>query len=106
MGNIYFKNQISVSDEEVLSYYIEKGIIGIGDVMNSGKEVIMKTILDSVHKYAIRRTKDGRYTTYVSDPGKPGGRRQIRKKSGSELYRYLLEHYGLQEDDNGSMSFA
>lgn len=66
----------------------------------------MKTILDSVHHYAVIRTKDGRYTTYIPDATKPGGRRQIRKKSRTELYRYLLDHYGLKDNDKGDMSFS
>lgn len=66
----------------------------------------MQTIVDSVHNNAITRTKDGRYTTYVADSSKPGGRRQIRKKSKAELYRYLLEYYGLKDIDKGDMLFS
>ena len=95
--------------KKIFQYYIDRGIIDLDDVMNSEKEVIMKTILDNIHNYAIKRSKDGRYTTYVPDNTKPNGRRQVRKKSQTELYRFLLEFYGIEEDPesiNENMSFC
>lgn len=64
----------------------------------------MKTILDAVHPYAITRTADGRYTTRVSDPMKPDGRRMIRRKSLTALYDYLITFYGV-ESPEAEMSF-
>lgn len=76
----------------------DSGIISLGDVMNSHiKEELMATIIDTIHRYAITKTNDGRYTTYVMDNSKPNRRRQIRRKSKTELYKTLLEHYGVND---------
>jgi len=85
--------------EYIFRLYLERGIIGIDDVINaSTEEEIMKTILSTVHQYAITRSGDGRYTTYLPDATKPNGRRQIRRKSQAELYQTLLEFYGVEEE--------
>ena len=85
--------------EYLLHLYLERDIISMDEMINaSNEEVIMKTILNTVHQYAITRSGDGRYTTYLPDPTKPNGRRQIRKKSQAELYHTLLEFYGVEEE--------
>ena len=85
--------------EYLLHLYLERDIISIDEMINaSNEEEIMKTILNTVHQYAITRSGDGRYTTYLPDPTKPNGRRQIRKKSQAELYHTLLEFYGVKEE--------
>ena len=55
----------------------------------------MKTILDTVHRYEISRGKDGRWATYVPDQTKPRGRREVRRKSLTDLYKYLISFYDL-----------
>ena len=85
-------------NKQAFENMINSGIITIDDVINStNKEELMATILDTVHHYSIKKTKDGRYTTYIPDNSKPNGRRQVRKKSHSELFSYLLDFYGLEE---------
>ena len=80
----------------IFQNFINNGIITIDDVMNSeNKEELMATIIDTIHRYTITHTNDGRYTTYVTDMTKPNGRRQVRRKSKTELYNYLLEFYGI-----------
>ena len=94
----YQKNHtIPFSIDSLFKTALNRGIITIDDVMNSAKEDIMKTILDTVHKFAIKRLSDGRYYTYIPDENKPGGRRQVRKKSRAELYRFLIGFYGLTD---------
>lgn len=86
--------------------FIERGIISFDDVLRSSKEEeLMQKILDTVHRYAITRTADGRYTTRVPDPTKPDGRRMIRRKSETELYHFLIGFYGL-EDEAAEMTFG
>ncbi len=85
---------------------IENGILSVDDVMNSTKEDIMKTILDSVHPYAIKKLSDGRYFTYVTDVRKAEGRRQIKRKSRAELFKFLISFYGLAEEITTSKTFA
>ncbi len=82
----------------IFQMFLDNGTISIDDVVNSSQEDIMNTILSTIHHYAISKTKDGRYTTYIPDATKPNGRRQIRRKSETELYRSLLEFYGVEEE--------
>ncbi len=94
----YQKNTVpDLSLDSLFKKCLARGILSIDDVMNSSKEDIMKSIVDSVHKYAIQRLSDGRYYTYVPDEKKPNGRRQVRKKSKAELYMFLVSFYGLTE---------
>ena len=65
----------------------------------------MATVISEIHHYSITQTVDGRYTTYISDNTKPNGRRQVRRKSKTELYKFLLEHYGVIDYSN-NMTFA
>ena len=56
----------------------------------------MSSIINKVHKYKITVHTDGRYQTYVPDPNKPNGRRQVRKKTIEEMNDFLLEYYTLE----------
>ena len=96
-GQYQKNNTIPFSMDSLFKTALNRGIITIDDVMNSAKEDIMKTILDTVHRFAIKRLSDGRYCTYIPDENKPGGRRQVRKKSRAELYRFLISFYGLTD---------
>lgn len=86
------------SYNRIFQSLLHRGIITIDDVLNSSKEDIMSTVLNSIHRYAITRTPDGRFTTYLPDESKPNGRRQIRRKSRTELYHTLFEFYGIEEE--------
>lgn len=88
-----------MDEKALLDHYIKHGIISSDDIMGSNTEVAMQTIISRVHKYAIKQTPDGRYTTYVPDGCKPNGRRQIRLKSKTELYRVLCEFYAIAPDE-------
>lgn len=102
----YQKNFVpDVSLNALFKKALDKSILTIDDVMNSSEEVIMKTILDSIHPYAIKQLADGRYFTYIADPYKPEGRRQIKRKSKSQLFKFLVAHYGV-EDNSSRKTFA
>lgn len=90
-----------------IQHYLSRGIIHLDDVVGSDEETIMATIIEKIHKYSIKQLPDGRYMTYVPDETKPNGRRQIRKKSQTDLYRYLLAFYDISEeaDKKGNMPF-
>lgn len=90
--------------DSVLTNALNDGIITIDDVMNSDKEDIMATILKSVHPYKIKLSGD-RYVTYVRDETKPNGRRQVRKKSLTDLHYYLIEFYGINTNQK-DITFA
>lgn len=104
----YSKNRVPDNKEleALFCDCVERGIIRLDDVMNSGKEDIMKSILDSVHPYKISKAADGRCVTYVPDETKPNGRRQIRKQSMSEMFRFLLGFYHLNENLKGNLLFS
>lgn len=85
--------------KRLIQNYLDRDILCFDDIMGSGTEDVMQTIIGKVHKYAIMQTPDGRYTTYVPDGSKPNGRRQIRRKSKTDLYRALLEFYDIAPDD-------
>ena len=103
----YHRNVCFEPTDKVFQKYLNDGIITLDDVMNSNKEDIMEKILKRVHHSAITETKDGRYATFVPDETKPHGRRQVRKKSKEELYRFLIGFYGFQGDvKKGHMSFG
>lgn len=80
---------------KILAFYLGNGIINLDSLANLSKEEIMSSIIKKVHKYKITVHTDGRYQTYVPDPSKKDGRRQIRKKTIEELNEYLLEFYTL-----------
>ena len=67
----------------------------------------MGTIIKRIHKYKIKKTPDGRYMTYIPDETKPNGRRQVKRKSRTDLYRFLLAFYGISEeaDKKANMPF-
>lgn len=100
------KKSMDINYNFIFQKFIDDGIITIGDVMNSAsKEELMTTIIDTIHRYAITQTTDGRFTTYIEDATKPNGRRQIRRKSKTELYKFLLEFYGVN-DNQKDMTFG
>lgn len=90
--------KLKYTTEYLFRLYYERGIISIGEMISASEEEIMQTILKTVHQSAISRLKDGRYMAYVPDATKPDGRRQIRSKSKTELYRMLLEFYGVENE--------
>ena len=99
--------QDGVGAEAALVVSAVEGDHRLDDVVGSGEETIMATIIDKIHPYAINKTPDGRYMTYIPDETKPNGRRQIKKKSKADLYRFLLAFYDVSEeaDKKGNMPF-
>ena len=87
--------------------YLNCGILTMNDIRESDEDNLMNNILAKVHKYEISQNKDGRWTTHVPDETKPEGRRKIKKKSKSELIRYLVAFYQLDDkSENESRKFS
>ncbi len=78
-----------------IEHWVKSGILGLDEIVPSGSEVLMSKILDNVHMHKITQTSDGRWATYVPDPTKHSGLKQVRKGTKSELYAFLIEFYGL-----------
>lgn len=92
--------------EKTLQFYINKGIISLGDIMSSSMEDISMKILESVHSYRITRTCDGRWTTRVPDATKAGGTRMVRRNSKQSLLDYLIEFYGVKTESIIRITFG
>jgi len=60
----------------------------------------MQNIIEKIHKYKISKGagKDTRYVTAVPDPTKPRGTRQVRTNTLSEMYKFLLDFYGITKE--------
>lgn len=80
---------------KLLAFYLENGIIDLDSLASHSKEESMNNILEKVHKSKITTATDGRVVTYVPDPTKPGGRRQVRKRTIEEMNDFLLDYYSL-----------
>lgn len=93
---------------QVLKNALFCGMIQFDDVMNSGKEDIMKTILDNIHKHKITPPKKpgGRFVTYVPDETKPNGLRQVRKASMADMFKFLITFYGIENSVAKDMTFG
>ncbi len=83
--------------------YLNCGILTMNDIRESDEDNLMKSILDKVHNYDISENKDGRWTTYVPDETKPEGRRKIKKKNKSDLIKYLVAFYQLEDKEEYSV---
>ena len=88
----------------LFAFYLNNGIIDLDSLAEYSKEESMNKILEKVHKYKIYVHSDGRYVTYVPDPSRKDGRRQIRKKTKEDLIEFLLEFYTM-EYNTKSMTF-
>ncbi|MBR3823573.1 MAG: tyrosine-type recombinase/integrase [Lachnospiraceae bacterium] len=94
---------MKVSTTGTLKSLVKAGMISIDDAVSPARqEEAMRTILDGVHPYKITEPKPGnkdlRWSTYVADPTKAEGRRKIFRNSKSELFAFLINHYGLAKD--------
>ncbi|MBO6147446.1 MAG: site-specific integrase [Lachnospiraceae bacterium] len=91
--------------DSILSFYVNCGIISLSNVRDLDSEALMKEILKEVHHYKITKTKDGRWSTYIPDRTKPHGRRHIKKKTRTDLYKFLLAYYKISSGAS-IMTFA
>lgn len=83
--------------EKVLSFYLERGIISLDDVISSTEDMIMNKILKQVHPYRIFYSEsDDRWHTYIKDDTQLSGRKQVVRKKKGALEKYLLEYYHVQ----------
>ena len=85
----------SAGVEKILAVALDRGIIIVDDVVALDKESLMKKIIETYHDRPISQAKDGRYYTYVPDPTKKGGRKQVRGATKEKLYENIAKEYGL-----------
>ena len=85
---------IIISNEEILKYAIENGIIDFDTIqdkveMNKRKELLEK------HPYAITKSSDGYFRTYL--PKQDGGRKQIKRKYEEDILDIICEFWGKKD---------
>lgn len=89
--------EYELTERELLLKLVCNGRIDLSEIIPADiTEGIMKSIITEVHHYKITKSGD-RWTTRVPDPTCSKGLRQIKKKSQADLYRYLLDFYGIIE---------
>ena len=54
-------------------------------------------LIKQAHKYTVRQLKNGRWQTYVKDPTKPTGRKEIKAATEEGIYEALSKYYVTSE---------
>lgn len=86
-----------IDTQNALLFFIKRDIITLEDVMSLSEDKLMNKILKQVHPYSIFYSEsDDRWHTTIADPTKISGRKQVVRKSKSDLEKFLLNHYHLQ----------
>ncbi len=88
----------NILSKKNLDYWVSCGILRYDELVPSESEVLMIKILDNVHKHPITQLPDGRWYTYVPDPTKASGQKQVKRKDKEKLLAVLLKDYGLLPD--------
>ena len=84
-----------VFSKENIEYWVKHGILDFDEIALTESEVLMSKILDNIHMHKISQASDGRWITYIPDATKPNGLRQVRRKTKSEMYAFLIDFYGV-----------
>ena len=85
---------IIVSNDEILKYAVENGIIDFDTIQDKVKMNKRKELLEK-HPYAITKGADGFYRTYL--PKSDGGRKQIKRKYEEDIIDIVCEYWGGDE---------
>ena len=92
-----------MTQEELLKYALESGMIDLDKVSKVANQKILKMVKD-IHRFKITQpsfnAKDPRWQTHVEDSTKRGNRRQIKGNTEEELLLKLAKHYGIVEEGN------
>lgn len=93
MSKKALKEMDKIFSKENIEYWVKHGILNFDEIALSESEVLMSKILDNIHMHKISQASDGRWVTYVPDDTKSNGLRQVRRKTKSEMYAYLIAFY-------------
>ena len=84
----------SFTQQELLRYVLERDNLSLDGVVEDYMRQRKESIIKEHHPFAITKSKDGRYRTYIKDGS---GRKQIVRVSESDLKDFLVNHYaGMQ----------
>lgn len=87
---------IEISNENLLKYVIENGMIDLSYVQEQIKMSKKKELLEK-HPYKIWEGKDGKWYTYLPDEEKKDGRRLIKRTTELAVHDVVIEYYKKQE---------
>lgn len=88
--------KISSKDMNTLKNALSCSKISVDEVLEYIENMTDKAIL-SQHPYVITQNKDGRFSTYLPDEGKPGKRRKLVKADRKILEREIIKFYKERE---------
>lgn len=91
-------SEINLTNDELLKYAIENGIIDPSRIqeqieMNERKNYLQR------HTNKIWQSKDGKYYTYLPDKMKPRGKRLVKKSTMESLEDSIVEFYKENDTD-------
>ncbi len=86
------QNEISFKDINTLKNALFYSKMSVDEVLEYIEDMTDKKIL-SQHPYAITQNKDGRFSTYLPDEGKPGKRRKLVKADRKILEREIIKFF-------------
>lgn len=87
-----------MTNEELLLQFIQRGMVSLSDV-EKGYLMTDRQLYLPKHTYAIYQGKDGSWYTYLPDQSKSTKRRQIKRKTQSEVEDAVIFYYK-EEDEN------
>ncbi len=90
------QNEISFKDINTLKNALSYSKMSVDEVLEYIEDMTDQKIL-SQHPYAITQNKDGRFSTYLPDEGKPGKRRKLVKADRKNLEREIIKFYKERE---------
>lgn len=83
----------NISQDDVLKYAVEKGIIDLSNVQKKIEMARRKEIIEN-HKYRIWYSEtDGYWRTYIQDITNLKGYRLVKKKHQKDLYDAIVDNY-------------
>lgn len=84
--------------ERLISYFDKRITIDTQEkVLNDYMKKAQLELIRQAHPYTIRQLKNGRWQTYVKDPTKPTGRKEIKAATQEGIYEALSEYYVTSE---------
>lgn len=82
---------LSATDQnDLLRFVVERGNLSLDGVVNDYMKTRKEQVISDHHPFAITKSKDGRYRTYIKDGSK---RKQIVRVNESDLKDFLFRHY-------------
>lgn len=72
------------------------------DLTSVQQDIAMKSnvkIIEEKHNYKISMGSDGKWRTYIYDPGYPKNRKMVKRNTKEDIIDYLIKYYEDKEDE-------